>query len=113
VATVRTIALGALLDANQVIVLNPKKKYNLEYYLDVVEKIVKIGTHTLGIKDMAGVLKPKAARMLVGAIRKKYPDLPIHVHTHDSAGTGNFPMSSLAQVFETNNPRRCVDGCLR
>ncbi|KAH0842558.1 pyruvate carboxylase [Fonsecaea pedrosoi] len=56
--------------------------------MNLVEKIVKIGTHILGIKDMAGVLKPKAARLLVGSIRKKYPDLPIHVHTHDSAGTG-------------------------
>lgn len=68
--------------------LNPKKKYNLEYYMDLVEKIVKLGTHVLGIKDMAGVLKPRAATLLIGSIRKKYPDLPIHVHCHDSAGTG-------------------------
>lgn len=68
--------------------LNPRKKYNLEYYLNLVEKIVKIGTHMLGIKDMAGVLKPRAATLLIGSIREKYPDLPIHVHTHDSAGTG-------------------------
>lgn len=68
--------------------LNPKKKYNLEYYLDLVEKIVTIGTHIIGVKDMAGVMKPRAATLLIGAIRKKYPDIPIHVHTHDSAGTG-------------------------
>ncbi|KAK4697974.1 pyruvate carboxylase, partial [Lecanoromycetidae sp. Uapishka_2] len=68
--------------------LNPKKKYNLEYYMGLIEKVVKIGTHIIGIKDMAGVLKPKAATLLVGSIRKKYPDIPIHVHTHDSAGTG-------------------------
>ena len=68
--------------------LNPQKKYNLEYYMGLVEKIVNMGTHVLGIKDMAGVLKPRAATLLVGSIRKKYPDLPIHVHTHDSAGTG-------------------------
>ena len=68
--------------------LNPQKKYNLEYYMGLVEKIVKMGTHVLGIKDMAGVLKPRAATLLVGSIREKYPDLPIHVHTHDSAGTG-------------------------
>ncbi|EXJ96219.1 pyruvate carboxylase [Capronia coronata CBS 617.96] len=78
--------------------LNPKKKYNLEYYLELVDKIVKIGTHTLGIKDMAGVLKPKAARLLVGSIRKKYPDLPIHVHTHDSAGTGVASMVACAEA---------------
>ena len=78
--------------------LNPKKKYNLEYYMSLVEKIVKIGTHTLGIKDMAGVLKPKAATMLIGSIRKKYPDLPIHVHTHDSAGTGVATYVACAQA---------------
>ena len=68
--------------------LNPKKKYNLDYYMSLVDKIVKLGAHILGIKDMAGVLKPRAATLLVGSIRKKYPDLPIHVHCHDSAGTG-------------------------
>ena len=78
--------------------LNPKKKYNLDYYMGLVEKIVKIGTHTLGIKDMAGVLKPRAATLLVGSIRKKYPDLPIHVHTHDSAGTGVASMVACAQA---------------
>lgn len=68
--------------------LDPHKKYNLEYYMDLCDKIVNIGTHIIGIKDMAGVLKPKAATLLVGSIRKKYPNVPIHVHTHDSAGTG-------------------------
>ncbi|KAJ4988357.1 pyruvate carboxylase [Stagonosporopsis vannaccii] len=78
--------------------LNPKKKYNLEYYLDVVDKIVKMGANILGIKDMAGVLKPRAARLLIGAIREKYPDLPIHVHTHDSAGTGVASMVACAEA---------------
>ena len=78
--------------------LNPQKKYNLEYYLDLVDKIVKMGAHTLGIKDMAGVLKPKAATLLVGAIRKKFPDLVIHVHTHDSPGAGVAAMVACAQA---------------
>jgi len=47
---------------------------------------------------VAGVLKPQAATMLVGSIRKKYPDLPIHVHTHDSAGTGVASMIACAQA---------------
>ena len=78
--------------------LNPKKKYNLEYYMGIVEKLVNMGIHVLGLKDMAGVLKPRAATMLVGAIRKKYPALPIHVHTHDSAGTGVASMVACAQA---------------
>lgn len=78
--------------------LNPSKKYNLDYYLSLVDKIVQLGTHVLGIKDMAGVLKPQAARLLVGSIRERYPDLPIHVHTHDSAGTGVASMIACAQA---------------
>lgn len=78
--------------------LNPSKKYNLEYYMGCVERIVGMGAHILGIKDMAGVLKPKAATLLISSIRKKYPDLPIHVHTHDSAGTGVASMVACAQA---------------
>lgn len=78
--------------------LHPGKKYNLDYYLNVVDKIVEMGTHFLGIKDMAGVMKPKAATLLVSAIRAKYPDLPIHVHTHDSAGTGVASMDAAAKA---------------
>ncbi|KAB2572233.1 Pyruvate carboxylase [Lasiodiplodia theobromae] len=77
---------------------NPKKKYNFEYYMDLAEKIVKMGAHVLGIKDMAGVLKPRAATQLISALREKYPDLPIHVHTHDSAGTGVASMVACAQA---------------
>ena len=76
--------------------MKPGKKYNLQYYLKVVDEIVKMGTHFLGIKDMAGTLKPAAARLLVGEIRSRYPDLPIHVHTHDSAGTGVASMTACA-----------------
>jgi pyruvate carboxylase len=47
---------------------------------------------------MAGVLKPRAARLLIGTIREKYPDLPIHVHTHDSAGTGVASMVACAEA---------------
>ncbi|QLQ82112.1 hypothetical protein HG537_0G03670 [Torulaspora globosa] len=76
--------------------LQPGKKYNLDYYLEVTDKIVEMGTHILGIKDMAGTLKPSAAKLLIGSIRAKYPDLPIHVHTHDSAGTAVASMAACA-----------------
>ncbi|KAK4240804.1 carbamoyl-phosphate synthase L chain, ATP binding domain-containing protein [Achaetomium macrosporum] len=78
--------------------LNPAKKYNLEYYMDLVDKLVALDIDVLGIKDMAGVLKPHAATILIGSIRKKYPDLPIHVHTHDSAGTGVASMVACAMA---------------
>jgi pyruvate carboxylase len=78
--------------------LNPAKKYNLKYYLDLTDRVVAMGTHILGIKDMAGVLRPSAATQLIGGIRAKYPDLPIHVHTHDSAGTGVTSMAACAHA---------------
>lgn len=47
-------------------VASPKEtKYTLEYYLDFIDKLVKEGVHILGVKDMAGLLKPEAARMWV------------------------------------------------
>lgn len=47
---------------------------------------------------MAGVLKPRAATMLVGALREKFPDIPIHVHTHDTACAGVASMLAAAQA---------------
>ncbi|WKD59750.1 pyruvate carboxylase [Corynebacterium caspium] len=65
---------------------DPKEDlYTLDYYLKLAEEIVESGAHILAIKDMAGLLRPAAARKLVTALRKNF-DLPIHVHTHDTAG---------------------------
>jgi pyruvate carboxylase len=64
-----------------------RKRYNLDYYLGLVDKLVGYGIHILGIKDMAGLMKPRAAKMLVGAIREKYPDLVIHLHTVSSSSS--------------------------
>ncbi|CAG8476435.1 1526_t:CDS:10, partial [Acaulospora colombiana] len=80
-------------------VSNPnKKKHNLDYYLNLTEQLVNEGIHVLAIKDMAGLLKPDAARMLIGSIRKRWPSLPIHVHTHDTAGTGVASMLAAAEA---------------
>ncbi|VEN37870.1 unnamed protein product [Callosobruchus maculatus] len=80
-------------------VSNPnKKKYDLNYYLKIADELVKAGTHVLAIKDMAGLLKPTAARMLIGALRDKYPDLPIHIHTHDTSGNGIASMLACAEA---------------
>ncbi|KAF5397880.1 Pyruvate carboxylase a [Paragonimus heterotremus] len=75
-----------------------EEKYTLGYYLNLTDELVKAGTHILGIKDMAGLLKPKAAHLLVSAIRDRYPDLPIHVHTHDTAGAGVASMLAAAEA---------------
>ncbi|UJR79227.1 pyruvate carboxylase [Sandaracinus amylolyticus] len=75
-----------------------RKKYSLQYYVDLAGELVKLGIHVLSIKDMAGLLKPRAASMLVGALRRAYPELPIHVHTHDTAGTGVASMIACAEA---------------
>ena len=59
--------------------------YTLDYYLRLAEQIVEAGAHVLAIKDMAGLLRAEAAFELVSALRSRF-DLPVHVHTHDTAG---------------------------
>lgn len=75
-----------------------KKKYDLKYYLNLADELVKAGTHVLGIKDMAGLLKPQAAELLIKAIRDKHPSVPIHVHTHDTSGAGVAAMLACARA---------------
>ncbi|CAF4856702.1 unnamed protein product [Pieris macdunnoughi] len=80
-------------------VSNPEKsKYDLKYYVNLADELVKAGTHVLGIKDMAGLLKPQAAKLLISAIRERHPSVPIHVHTHDTAGAGVAAMLACAEA---------------
>jgi pyruvate carboxylase len=72
---------GDVLDPNE-------KKYTLDYYMAMADALVEHGAHILAIKDMAGLLKPRAATLLVSTLRAQHPNVPIHVHTHDTAGTG-------------------------
>jgi pyruvate carboxylase len=62
-----------------------ERLYTLDYYLRLAEQIVAAGAHVLAIKDMAGLLRPAAARTLVTALRDRF-GLPVHLHTHDTAG---------------------------
>ena len=59
--------------------------YTLDYYLTLAEQLVDAGAHILAIKDMAGLLRAPAAAKLVSALRSNF-DLPVHLHTHDTAG---------------------------
>ena len=80
-------------------VADPNKgKYNLEYYLDLASKLVDMGVHSLAIKDMAGLLTPRASKMLISALREEHPNVPIHVHTHDTAGSGVASMIAAAEA---------------
>lgn len=62
-----------------------RSKYDLKYYVRLAKELEAAGAHILGIKDMAGLLKPAAARVLVRALKEEV-GLPIHLHTHDTSG---------------------------
>jgi pyruvate carboxylase len=69
---------GDLFDAS-------RPKYGLRYYLDTARQLQRAGVHVIGIKDMAGVCRPRAVRELVRALRDE-TGLPVHFHTHDTSG---------------------------
>jgi pyruvate carboxylase len=67
-------------------ILDPSRaKYPLTYYVNLAKELEKAGCHILGLKDMAGLLKPAAARLLVKTLKEEV-GLPIHFHTHDTSG---------------------------
>jgi pyruvate carboxylase len=67
---------------------NPSRtKYTIDYYVDLARRIEDTGAHILCIKDMAGLLRPRAAHMLIGKL-KETVSIPIHLHTHDTSGNG-------------------------
>ena len=67
-------------------ILNPNRpKYDLKYYVNLARELEKMGAHMLAIKDMAGLCKPAAAAKLVKTLKEEI-GIPIHFHTHDTAG---------------------------
>ncbi len=79
-----TLAEGAISYTGDL--LHPDEKlYTLDYYLRLAEGLVEAGSHVLCIKDMAGLLRAPGAEKLVSALRREF-DLPVHLHTHDTAG---------------------------
>jgi pyruvate carboxylase len=62
-----------------------RSKYDLKYYVGLAKDLENAGAHIIAVKDMAGLLKPAAARVLFKALREE-TDLPIHFHTHDTSG---------------------------
>ncbi|EJK86049.1 pyruvate carboxylase [Agrobacterium sp. SHOUNA12C] len=62
-----------------------RPKYDLKYYTDLAVELEKAGAHIIALKDMAGLLKPAAAKVLFKALREA-TSLPIHFHTHDTSG---------------------------
>jgi pyruvate carboxylase len=68
-----------------------ERVYTLDYYLRLAEELVGMGAHILAVKDMAGLLRAPAAAVLIARLRSEF-DLPVHLHTHDAAGSaGDLP----------------------
>ena len=89
------IAMNAVLETNKICeasicytgdILNPdRSKYDLKYYVSMAKELEAAGAHVLGLKDMAGLLKPAAATMLIKTLKTEI-GIPIHFHTHDTSG---------------------------
>lgn len=80
-------------------ILNPdRSKYDLNYYLSMAKELEKMGAHIIAIKDMAGLIKPDAATLLVKAL-KETVGVPIHFHTHD---TGGIQASSIINASKVD-----------
>jgi pyruvate carboxylase len=94
-----TVAIDAVLQTGKIAeaavcytgdILDPgRPKYNLNYYKTIAKELEQAGAHILAIKDMAGLLKPEAAYVLISAL-KETVDIPIHLHTHDTSGNGIY-----------------------
>ncbi|MFN4172652.1 MAG: pyruvate carboxylase, partial [Pseudorhodobacter sp.] len=101
------VAMDAVVEANKLCegticytgdLLNPERaKYDLKYYVSMGKELRDAGAHVLGLKDMAGLLKPAAARKLVKALKDEV-GLPIHFHTHDTAGIACATILAAAEA---------------
>ncbi len=101
------VAMDAVVDTGKICegaicytgdILDPDRaKYDLQYYVKLGKDLRDAGAHILGLKDMAGLLKPAAARVLVKALKEEV-GLPIHFHTHDTSGLGGATILAAAEV---------------
>ncbi|MEO1328088.1 MAG: pyruvate carboxylase [Pseudomonadota bacterium] len=101
------VAMDAVLETNRVCeaaicytgdILDPDRaKYDLKYYVDMARELRDAGAHVLGLKDMAGLLKPPAASVLIKALKQE-TGLPIHFHTHDTSGAAAATILAAAEA---------------
>ena len=79
-------------------ILDPDRaKYDLNYYINMGKELEAAGAHLIGLKDMAGLLKPAAARVLIKALKEEV-GLPIHFHTHDTSGIAGATILAAAEA---------------
>ena len=101
------VAMNAVLDTNKICeasicytgdILNPERaKYNLQYYVSMAKELEAAGAHVLGLKDMAGLLKPAAATRLIQTLKSEI-GIPIHFHTHDTSGLAASTIQAASEA---------------
>ncbi|SCM67221.1 pyruvate carboxylase [Donghicola eburneus] len=101
------VAMDAVLETDKILegtvcytgdILNPDRaKYDLKYYVAMAQELKAAGAHILGLKDMAGLLKPGAARILIKALKEEV-GLPVHFHTHDTSGIAGATILAAAEA---------------
>jgi pyruvate carboxylase len=79
-------------------ILDPtRSKYDINYYKNIARELEAQGAHILGIKDMAGLLKPESAYRLISEL-KETVNIPIHLHTHDTSGNGIYTYAKAIEA---------------
>ncbi|HKL04200.1 MAG TPA: biotin/lipoyl-containing protein, partial [Roseovarius sp.] len=101
------VAMDAVIDTGKICegticytgdILDPNRaKYDLKYYVAMAKELEAAGAHVLGLKDMAGLLKPAAARALVKALKDELM-IPVHFHTHDTSGIAGGTILAAAEA---------------
>jgi len=101
------VAMDAVVEAGKVCegticytgdIFDPDRaKYDLQYYVNMGKDLKAAGAHVLGLKDMAGLLKPAQARVLIKALKSEV-GLPIHFHTHDTAGSATATILAASEA---------------
>ena len=101
------VAIDAVLESEKICegaicytgdILDPKRtKYDLDYYVKMARDLKAAGVHIIGLKDMAGLLKPAAARILFRALKEE-TGLPLHFHTHDTSGISAATVLAAAEA---------------
>ena len=71
--------------------------YTLDYWMDMAKRVEDMGADSLCIKDMAGLLKPLAAKELISTLKREL-HVPLHLHTHDSTGNGVSTVMMAAEA---------------
>ena len=79
--------------------------HDINYFVEMAKQLESMGSDTIAIKDMAGLLTPQSTSDLVEAIRAAVK-LPIHLHSHATSG-----LASMCMLKGVENGATIIDTC--